>query len=327
MSENRLCNILGVRVPIMLAGMGGVSYSDLVAAVSNAGGFGTIGAGSFGLDDLREEIILVKKKTNKPFGVDILPAFNQDFFSSLLEYAKLCVEYGVRALITGLGVPSSVIAYCKQNKMLIGCVCGKISHAKRALEEGVDFIIVQGTEGGGHTGNLGLMSFLPQVVDLVNNKIPVIAAGGIFDGRGIAASFALGAEGVWIGTRFLATIEANTFPGYKEKMLETETDEGTTITKCYTGKTCRVIANEYTKEWEKSGQNAQIPTNQVIHSIEQGVYHLGGDVTTVGVDLRREFMPCGQNVGAIKEILPAKVVFDRMEKQALSIIKTWRKFC
>jgi len=320
---NRLSALLGVRVPIMLAGMGGVSYSDLVAAVSNAGGFGTIGAGSLTATELKEEIRLVKQKTDKPFGVDVLAAFTKNYERNISNFAQVCAEAGVRAFITGLGLPSSVIEYCKQHNMLVGCVCGKISHARRAVETGCDFVIVQGTEGGGHTGKLGLMAFLPQVIDLVGDKVPVIAAGGIFDGRGVAAALALGADGVWIGTRFLATAEANTVRGFKEKILETETDEGTVITKCYTGKTCRVIANDYTREWEKSGEQVQSFRQQAFASMTKGVNHLGGNPDTPGVDPNREFMPCGQCVGAIKEILPAKVVFEKMEKETLAIIKNW----
>jgi len=331
----------------MLAGMGGVSYASLVAAVSNAGGFssfllprlsflsffpfldnsapsltsfpsfsfssfsflflsfprrlclhllflnsfGTIGAGTLNPDQLKEEILKTQKLTSQPIGVDLLAPFTKDYERSISRFLDVCIETGVKAFITGLGFPAQAVEKCRQNNIVLGCVCGKISHVKKAVEGGCDFVIVQGTEGGGHTGNLGLMAFLPQAVDAVGNRVPVVAAGGIFDGRGVAAALALGAEGVWVGTRFLASQEANTVKGFKEKILQAETDNGTVITKGYTGKTCRVIANQFTREWEMSGRKAGNFRDQGRYAYSLGVNHLGGDENTPGVDPEREFMP------------------------------------
>jgi len=223
--------------------------------------------------------------------VDLLAAFSKDYEEYLDEYVAICIETGVKAFITGLGVPARVVDKCHQHGMVVGAVCGKLSHVKRAVQDGCDLVIVQGTEGGGHTGQLGLMAFLPQAVDAVGNKVPVVAAGGIFDGRGVAASFALGADGVWMGTRFVATHEAFTVKEFKQRMLEVDSDEGTVISKVYTGKTCRVLANDFTREWEKSGEQPLPFPAQAIYSMERGANHLGGGPETEGVDPKIEFMP------------------------------------
>jgi enoyl-[acyl-carrier protein] reductase II len=241
--------------------------------------------------DLREEILKTKALTSKPFGVDLLAVFSKDYDEFLEEYVDICIELGVKAFITGLGIPVQVVDRCHRGGMAVGAVCGKLSHVRHAVQDGCDLVIVQGTEGGGHTGQLGLMAFLPQAVDAVGGKIPVVAAGGIFDGRGVAASFALGAEGVWVGTRFVASKEAHTVKEFKTRMLETSTDDGTVISKGYTGKTCRVIANDFTREWEKLGQEPLPFPGQFVYSLDKGANHLGEGPETEGVDPNLEFMP------------------------------------
>jgi len=268
-----------------------LSFSFFLLSLSFDGRFGTFGAGTLDPEELREEILKTKKLTSRPFGVDVVAPFVEDFHTYVEQYVDVCIETGVKAFITGIGFSPSVIEKCHKAGMVVGVVCGKISHVKKAVEEGADLVIVQGTEGGGHTGTLGLMAFLPQAVDAVGHKVPVVAAGGIFDGRGVAAALALGADGVWVGTRFLATEEANTVRGFKEKIVQAGIDNGTTISKAYTGKTCRVLANDYTREWEKSGVTALDFKNQGIHAITAGVHHLGGNLETEGVDPNREFMP------------------------------------
>ena len=129
------------------------------------------------------------------------------------------IEGGARIFVAGLGVPREVIDLLHANNVLVGSMCGKVRHAVSAVASGVDFVVAQGTEGGGHTGTVATMALVPQVVDAVGDKVPVVAAGGLFDGRGLAASLALGADGVWIGTRFIATPEAHAVRGYKEQLL------------------------------------------------------------------------------------------------------------
>ena len=142
-------------------------------------------------------------------------------------------------------------------------MCGKVRHAQAALASGCDFVVAQGTEGGGHTGTVATMALVPQVVDAVGDKIPVVAAGGLFDGRGLAASLALGADGVWMGTRFIATPEANAPHGYKSTLIELPED-GTVVSRAYTGKTCRVVRTEWTQHFEEHPEELKKFPEQVM---------------------------------------------------------------
>ncbi|MGA0149288.1 MAG: NAD(P)H-dependent flavin oxidoreductase [Ilumatobacteraceae bacterium] len=202
--RTRLTEMLGIDHPVMLAGMGGVSYHELVAAVSEAGGIGTLGASTMRDHELPEEMRLVRERTAKPFGVDLLTALPNQVDTGI----KAVIEGGASIFVAGLGVPREVIDLLHQKNILVGSMCGKVKHALAAVASGCDFVVAQGTEAGGHTGMVATMALVPQVVDAVGEKVPVVAAGGLFDGRGLAASLALGADGVWIGTRFIATPEA-----------------------------------------------------------------------------------------------------------------------
>src|ERR1700722_7974553 len=239
--RTRLTDLLGVEHPVMLAGMGGVSYSALAAAVSNAGGYGCLGASTMSSAQLAQEIAATRSLTSKPFGVDLLTAFPD----SLTPNVELLIEGGASTFVAGLGVPRHVIDLCHDHGVLVVSMCGKVDHARRALEAGCDIVVAQGTEAGGHTGLVATMPLVPQIVDAVGADIPVVAAGGIFDGRGLAAALALGADGVWVGTRFIATPEARSVAGYKDALIRTRED-GTTISRAYSGKTMRVVRNLYT---------------------------------------------------------------------------------
>ncbi|MEI6701399.1 MAG: nitronate monooxygenase, partial [Actinomycetota bacterium] len=188
--KTALTDLLGVEHPIMLAGMGGVSYAELAAAVSNAGGYGCLGASTMGVDTMVEQIAKTKALTSKPFGVDLLTAMP----GSMIEQTELIIEGGAKMFVAGLGVPAEVIDLCHEHGILVGSMCGKVDHARRAVDAGVDLVIVQGTEAGGHTGLVATMPLVPMVVDVVSGRVPVVAAGGIFDGRGLAAALALGAD-------------------------------------------------------------------------------------------------------------------------------------
>ena len=193
-------------------------------------------------------------------------------------------------------------------------MCGKVRHAINAVESGCDFVVAQGTEAGGHTGTVATMALVPQVVDAVGGKVVVVAAGGLFDGRGLAAALALGADGVWIGTRFIATPEARAVNGYKEALIATGED-GTVITRSYTGKTCRVVRNSWTNEFEANPQNLKPFPAQAVASMQAGANHLGYPEGTE-VDVDREFMPAGQGTGAIHDLVPAGVLVQRMIDEA-----------
>lgn len=300
--RTRLTDLLQIEHPVMLAGMGGVSYSHLVAAVSEAGGIGTLGASTMSADELPREIADVRSRTSRPFGVDLLTALPGQVERGIDDV----IAGGASLFVAGLGVPRDEIDRLHDHGVLVASMCGKVRHAVAAVESGVDLVIAQGTEGGGHTGTVATMALVPQVVDAVGARVPVVAAGGLFDGRGLAACLALGADGVWVGTRFIATHEARAVDGYKETLVATPED-GTVVTRSYTGKTCRVVRNDWTDHHDRHPDEVEPFPQQVIATIRAGVNHLGHPVGTA-VDLRREFLPAGQGVGAITAIVPAAQV-------------------
>ncbi|MEN9801016.1 MAG: hypothetical protein RLZ37_141 [Actinomycetota bacterium] len=308
--RTRLTELLDIEHPIMLAGMGGISYSDLVAAVSEAGGIGTFGAAPMRPGQLDAEIERVKTLTSKPFGVDLLTAVP----SQLERDVQSVISGGARIFVAGLGVPREIIDVLHQNNILVGSMCGKVRHAQDAVASGCDFVVAQGTEGGGHTGTVATMALVPQVVDAVGDKVPVVAAGGLFDGRGLAASIALGADGVWMGTRFIATPEAHAPNAYKQRLIEVPED-GTVVSRAYTGKTCRVVRTEWTQQFEEHPENLKKFPEQVLVSIQAGANHMG-DPPETEIDVAREFMPAGQGVGAIHDLTPAGELVRRILAEA-----------
>jgi enoyl-[acyl-carrier protein] reductase II len=309
--KTRLTDVLGVEHPVMLAGMGGVSYSALVAAVSEAGGFGCFGASTMSSDELRDEIRAAKALTKKPIGVDLLTALPD----RLMDDVELLIDEGATVFAAGLGVPRDVIKLCHDRNVLVLSMCGKVRHAINAVEAGCDIVVAQGTEAGGHTGQIATMPLVPQIVDAVGDRVPVVAAGGIFDGRGLAAALALGADGVWIGTRFIATPEARSAPGYKDALLRTAED-GTTISKAFSGKTMRVVANKTSRYFEEHPDELKKFPDQLLAGMEGGWMHLGAHEGTPGVDPDRECYPAGQGVGAIHELIPAGDIVRSIVEEA-----------
>jgi enoyl-[acyl-carrier protein] reductase II len=282
--------------------------------VSNAGGIGTLGAAPLTPEQMEQEIAAINKNTDKPFGVDLLAALPD----SLLRGVELIVSGGASLFVAGLGVPRDIIGRLHEAGVLVASMCGKVRHAVSAVESGCDFVIVQGTEAGGHTGLIATMPLVPQVVDAVGERVPVVAAGGIFDGRGLAAAIALGADGVWIGTRFIATPEARTVRGYKDALLRTAED-GTVISKGYSGKPMRTVRNEWTNYVETHPDVLKPFPEMMLHSLENGVLHLGGDENTK-VDTERECYPAGQGVGALHELVPAGDVVRAIVHEAESTL-------
>ncbi len=313
--RTRLTDLLEIEHPVMLAGMGGVSYHELVAAVSEAGGFGCMGASTMNLDRMVEQMQRVRAATAKPFGVDLLTAAPGDMPTQV----QAIIDNGGRVFVAGLGVPRDVVDLCHENNVLVASMCGKVRHAIAAVGAGCDLVIAQGTEAGGHTGTIATMALVPQIVDAVDGKVPVVAAGGLFDGRGLAASLSLGAEGVWMGTRFIATPEAWGTPGYKEKLLAMAEDD-TVVTRGFTGKTCRVARNDYTQYWEEHAGEIQPFPAQFIRSINDGANHLGSGPDTE-VDPTREFWPAGQGVGAIDALVPAGDLVRSIVSEAEAVIE------
>ena len=302
--------MLGIEHPVMLAGMGGVSYHKLVAAVSDAGGIGTLGAATMGSDELDAEMKGVRELTDKPFGVDLLAALPE----RMVDDAHKVVQGGASLFVAGLGVPRDVIKVLHEGNVLVASMCGKVRHAIAAVEAGCDFVIAQGTEAGGHTGTVATMPLVPQIVDAVGARVPVVAAGGIFDGRGLAAALTLGADGVWLGTRFIASPEARTVPGYKDALLRAHEDD-TVISRGFTGKTLRAIRNDWTQHIEDHPEELAKFPEQMANAVQANALHLGGDENTP-VDPKRECYPSGQGVGAIQSLEPAGDIVRRIVDEA-----------
>lgn len=239
--NNNICNLLNIKYPIFQGGMAWVSDSSLAAAVSNAGGLGIIAGANAPASFVREEIRKAKELTDKPFGVNImLLSENAD------ELSDIVIEEGVKVITTGAGNPGKYIEKWKNAGIKVIPVVASVALAKRMERAGADAIIAEGCEAGGHIGKLTTFVLLPQVVDAVS--IPVIAAGGIGDGRGIAAAFMLGAKGVQVGTRFLVADECTIHDNYKEAIIKAK-DIDTVVTGRPTGHPVQVIKNKLAREY------------------------------------------------------------------------------
>jgi enoyl-[acyl-carrier protein] reductase II len=313
--KTRLTELLRIEHPVMLAGMGGVAYSALAAAVSNAGGYGCLGASTMSSERLSHEIAATRELSSKPFGVDLLTAFPE----TLKHNVELLIEGGASTFVAGLGVPAHVIDLCHDHGVLVVSMCGKVEHARRARDAGCDIVVAQGTEAGGHTGTVATFPLVPLIVDAMDGAIPVVAAGGIFDGRGLAAALSLGAAGVWIGTRFIATPEARALPGYRETILDSRED-GTVISRAFSGKTMRVLRNDTTDRYDADPTLLKKFPDQLAVAFSDGTFHLGGDENTTGIDPRREGYPAGQAVGAITSIVPAGDIVRSIVDEAQRVI-------
>lgn len=243
MFNTRITQLLSIDYPIIQGGMAWIATHKLAAAVSNAGGLGIIAAGSLPGHMIREEIRKLKELTDKPFGVNIM---------LMSPYAEdivgIVCEEGVPVVTTGAGNPGVYIPKLKEHNVKIIPVVPTVSLAKRLERQGVDALIVEGTEAGGHIGEITTMALVPQVADAV--KIPIIAAGGVADGRGFIASLALGAEGVQMGTRFVCSSEADIHPNYKE-MIRKAKDRDALVAGRSTGHPIRVLKNSFSREFSE----------------------------------------------------------------------------
>ncbi|MDO9335772.1 MAG: nitronate monooxygenase family protein [Caulobacter sp.] len=307
-----LCDLLGVEHPIMLAGMGGVSYAELAAAVTNAGGYGVLGMAGRGPDFIREQMRAVRKLTDGPFGVDLLAASPE----SLTASVDVIIEEGASSFIAGLGIPMPILEKLKKAGLKVMVVCGAVKHAVKAEQAGCDAVICQGGEGGGHTGLVGTLPLVAQAVEAV--KIPVVAAGGLYDGRGLAASLALGAVGVWMGTRFIASTEAHAGELYRQTIVES-VDEDTVRTRCYSGKPMRVRKNPYVEDWEsRPGDIQPFPVQAGISIQNNAMGGIGGQ--TEHLDPDKSCFAMGQSAGGVHDVLPAGEIVRRIMAEAEAAI-------
>jgi enoyl-[acyl-carrier protein] reductase II len=310
--HTKLCDLLGVKHPIMLAGMGGVSYAELAAAVTNAGGYGVLGMAGRGPDFIRDEMRKVRSLTDGPFGVDLLAASPD----SLTASVEIIIQEGASSFVAGLGVPMPILERLKGAGLKVMVVCGAVKHAVKAEQAGCDAVICQGGEGGGHTGLVGTMPLVAQAVEAV--KIPVVAAGGLYDGRGLAAALSLGAVGVWMGTRFIASQEAHAGDLYRQTILEA-VDEDTVRTRCYSGKPMRVKKNPYVADWESRPEDIQAFPMQAMVSSRAGVMGgIGGQIE--GLDADKSCFAMGQSAGGVHGILPAAEIVRRIMAEAETAI-------
>jgi enoyl-[acyl-carrier protein] reductase II len=318
-----LCDLLGIEVPIVQAGMGFVARGELCAAVSEAGGLGMIGSASLTADELRAEIRKVQARTDRPFGVDILFATRDapaaDVATGALTedvatFVEVVFEERVPVLASGLGDPGPVVPRAHEAGMVVIALVGNTRNARRVAASGADVVAAQGYDGGGHTGSVGTLALVPAVVDAV--RVPVIAAGGIGDGRGLVGALGLGAVGAWMGTRFVASLEAHGHEKYKQRITDID-DEGTIRTRCFSGKPARMIRNRTTEAWEAPELQAKIERFPRQFGVMQR--WLGYDPYIAGRfegEVETGALAAGQSSAVIREVLPAGEIVRRIVAEA-----------
>lgn len=341
-----LCDLLNIEVPILQAGMGGVAFGPLAAAVSAAGGLGTIAAISPSPARVEQEIKLVRSITDKPLCVDIgFPARAPKDLSEVklekvpgpleelrkevealgvkvtpvddqamsIEDAKekleICFKHKVEVIACALGTPKWAVDACHERGVKTISVVGKASHAKSAIRNGTDIVVVQGTEGGGHTGDVGLNLLLAEVLEFAT--VPVVAAGGIVNGAQIAGLLTAGAQGAWVGTRFIATPESSVGPNYKQSIIEAGYDQ-TIRSLLFDGLYVRQIKNRYTEVWE-GHEDEMLP--YPLQRKAQGPVRFAA----AEADLKdHQALPAGQGSSVIRDILPAGEVLNRLVEETVA---------
>ncbi|MBS5937024.1 MAG: enoyl-[acyl-carrier-protein] reductase FabK [Clostridium sp.] len=308
MMDNNICNLLNIEYPIFQGAMAWVSDSSLAAAVSNAGGLGIIAGASAPASYVREEIRKVKELTDKPFGVNIML-----LSENANELADIVVEEGVKVVTTGAGNPGKYMTKWKEAGIKVIPVVASVALAKRMERAGADAIIAEGCEAGGHIGKLTTMVLLPQVVDAVS--IPVIGAGGIADGRGVAAAFMLGAKGIQVGTRFLVANECTIHDNYKEAVIKAN-DIDTVVTGRPTGHPVQVIKNKLAREYlNLEKQNAPI---EVLEELGKG----GLRKAVKDGDIDGGSLMAGQISGLVSKRQSAKEIIEEMFQEFENIKKS-----
>ena len=255
MLKSAICNILGIRYPVFQGGMAWIADATLAAAVSEAGGLGLISAVNYGKEAVREEIRKARALTDKPFGVNIMLAA-----PDAAEIASLVVEEGVKIVTTGAGSPARYMDMWKEAGIKVIPVVASVAYALKMQELGATAVVAEGAESGGHIGETHTMALVPQVVDAVD--IPVIAAGGIFDGRGAAAAFMLGASGVQVGTRFLMARECRIHPVYKERLVKAS-DIGTMVTGRSLQDAVRSLKTPFSKQFARMEADPSVGADEI----------------------------------------------------------------
>lgn len=342
LANNPLCKLLGIRYPVLQAGMYQVAYGGLAAAVSAAGGLGVIGAAFMTPEALREEIHTVRRATEMPFGVDILfarvegkDAGSAGYSEQVREHIEVVFEEQVPVLVSGLGNPGEIVPRARQAGMVVMSAIGNVRHALRVAEAGVDAVIASGHDGGGHVGRVGTIALVPAVVDALakggangtvdalrgrgaeGQRIPVVAAGGLADGRGLVAALALGAAGVWMGTRFIATHQARGHINYKNKLVEIG-DEGTVVSRANSGKPNRMVRNRFTESWE-GREDEILPYPRQMLEVGAPASILG----RIEGDVDNGVLPSGLSAALIHEVMDAGDVVRTIMEEAERILREW----
>jgi len=303
--HTRLTELLGIQYPIIQGGMAWTATAELAAAVSNGGGLGIIGAGHMPTEILRDQIRAAKQLTDKPFGVNLML-----LTPHIDELVAMVLEEGVHAVTTGAGNPGKYMDVLKGAGIKVLPIAPSVALAKRLESIGADAIIGEGMEAGGHIGELTTMVLTPQLVDAVG--IPVVAAGGIADGRGMAAAFALGAEGVQVGTRFMCAEECTIHPDVKERIVKAK-DRDTVVTGASTGHPVRVIKNKLSKMIEaldrenKPEEVEELGAGKLAAAMRDGDLHMGS-------------LMAGQSAAMVCRVEPASEIIAEMMSEAESVL-------
>ncbi|MGI6552219.1 MAG: enoyl-[acyl-carrier-protein] reductase FabK [Clostridia bacterium] len=307
MFYTEICELLGIRFPIIQGGMAWIATGELAAAVSQAGGLGVIGAGNAPPEVVRAEIHKVKKATDQPFGVNIY------YMSPHVEgIIRIVVEEKVPVVTTGAGNPGKHLGILKEQGIKVIPVVSSVALARRLAKAGVDAIIAEGMECGGHVGELTTMALVPQVVDAVN--LPVIAAGGIADGRGLAAALALGASGVQMGTRFICAAECTVHRHYQEAILRAK-DRDTVLTG-FPGHEVRVLRNKLTRQFEEL-KNIHAPREEYEKLGEGRLYQ-----AAVKGDVEYGSVMAGQIAALVDRVQPAASIIAEVIQEAREVLRT-----
>jgi len=301
-----LCDLLGITHPIIQGGMAWIATAELAAAVSEAGGLGIIGSGSATADWVRDQIRQVRARTDRPFGVNILL-----ISPHADEVLRAVLEERVPVVTTGAGTPSAYIPALKEAGIKVIPVVSSVALARRLVRQGADAVVAEGMESGGHIGDVSTMPLVPQVVDAVS--VPVVAAGGFADGRGLAAALALGAAGIQMGTRFICTTECIAHPNFKRKVLEAQ-DRSTTVTGYSLGHAVRALRNPMTREFARM-ELAGISEAELIE-FGTGKMRLG----LIEGDVEHGSLMCGQVAGLVNDIMPCRQIIERIVTEAELVI-------
>ena len=303
----RLTTLLGIEHPIIQGGMAWTATAELSAAVSNAGGIGIIGAGHMPTDLLREQIRAAKALTDKPFGVNLML-----LTPHIDELVQLVLDEAVPVVTTGAGNPAKYMNALKEMGIKVLTVVPSVALAKRMESIGADVVIGEGMEAGGHIGELTTFVLTPQLADAVD--VPVVAAGGIADGRGVAAAFALGAEGVQVGTRFMCATECTIHPSVKDAVLKAK-DRDTVVTGYSTGHPVRVIKNKLSREIEKLDRDNQPEEIEALGTGKLALAMRQGD-TSMGS------LMAGQSAAMVCRIEPAAVIVQDLVAGAEAVMRS-----